>query len=208
MSTTPDPDAQDVPVRAQALLAAARALFVEQGYAGTSLEAVVARAGGSRREVYRHFGDKHGLFRAMLRETFAAAMAPLDRLALSDAAPAEALAEVGHALVAALTDPALLGPMRRVLAEAQAFPDVAALAFAEGPGRVTARIADWLAAEATAGRIACADPAAAAALFVDMLRGPFVVGEVLGLGTPSPPEARAAHVARVVAVFLRGVAAL
>jgi AcrR family transcriptional regulator len=50
-----------------ALLQAARELFAEKGYAGTGTEEVVARARVTRGALYHHFGDKLGLFRAVMQ---------------------------------------------------------------------------------------------------------------------------------------------
>jgi AcrR family transcriptional regulator len=51
-----------------ALLSAARLLFEERGYAGTTLEQVVSRAGVTRGALYHHFENKRDLFRAVLVE--------------------------------------------------------------------------------------------------------------------------------------------
>jgi AcrR family transcriptional regulator len=48
-----------------ALLAAARDLFGEQGFAATSTEEVVARAGVTKGALYHHFSDKESLFRTV-----------------------------------------------------------------------------------------------------------------------------------------------
>ncbi len=51
-----------------ALLAAARALFGENGYAATSLDDVVARAGVTKGALYHHFGGKSELFQAVYEQ--------------------------------------------------------------------------------------------------------------------------------------------
>ena len=52
----------------RALLAAARALFAERGYAATSLAAIAARAGVTRGALHYHFENKAGLFSAVYTE--------------------------------------------------------------------------------------------------------------------------------------------
>jgi AcrR family transcriptional regulator len=49
-----------------ALVEAGRELFAQDGYAATSLDAVVARAGVTKGALYHHFDGKHELFRAVL----------------------------------------------------------------------------------------------------------------------------------------------
>ena len=50
------------------LLEAARELFTERGYAGTTTEDIVQQAGVTRGALYYQFRDKAGLFRAVLEE--------------------------------------------------------------------------------------------------------------------------------------------
>jgi AcrR family transcriptional regulator len=52
----------------KAILAAARALFAEGGYAAVSTTEVVDRAGVTRGALYHHFGDKADLFRAVFKD--------------------------------------------------------------------------------------------------------------------------------------------
>jgi AcrR family transcriptional regulator len=59
-------------------LQAAREIFLEKGYAGTSIDEVVQRTGGSKASVYKYFGSKEGLFAAMFAERCQAFLAKLN----------------------------------------------------------------------------------------------------------------------------------
>lgn len=50
------------------LIAAARKAFGEKGYADASMDDFTAEAGLTRGALYHHFGDKRGLFEAVVRE--------------------------------------------------------------------------------------------------------------------------------------------
>lgn len=52
-------------VTADTIVEAAKALFLEQGYTGTTIEAIAARAGVAVSTVYAVFGSKRGILRAI-----------------------------------------------------------------------------------------------------------------------------------------------
>ncbi len=53
--------------KAQQILNGAMQEFLAHGYAGTSMDQVAATAGVSKATVYSHFGDKEGLFGALVQ---------------------------------------------------------------------------------------------------------------------------------------------
>jgi len=54
-----------------AILEAATAEFIDHGYAGVRMEHVAKRAGYNKALVYKHFGDRQGLFEAVLEAAIA-----------------------------------------------------------------------------------------------------------------------------------------
>jgi len=59
------------PVRRRAVLQSAAEAFAHGGYAATSMEEIAATAGVTKLIVYRHFGSKEALYRAVLEQVFA-----------------------------------------------------------------------------------------------------------------------------------------
>ena len=51
--------------RCVALLVSATDLFLERGYDAVSLDDIVQHAGGSKASIYKYFGNKEGLFKAI-----------------------------------------------------------------------------------------------------------------------------------------------
>jgi AcrR family transcriptional regulator len=91
-----------------ALLAAARALFAEHGYAGVGTEEVVRRAGVTRGALYHYFRDKQDLFRAVFEQTEAEIMQTIIARVEGLTDPMEELAVGVSAFLDACGDPTLM----------------------------------------------------------------------------------------------------
>ena len=103
-----------------ALLDAARALFVEKGYADTGTPEIVAKAGVTRGALYHHFTDKADLLRSvvereasLVESSIEAAHAPSslarDELEVGTRAYFEAMSVAGRAMLLLVAAPAALG---------------------------------------------------------------------------------------------------
>lgn len=55
------------PAKRRAIIDAAQRVFLAQGFAGSSVDAIAATAGVSKQTIYNHFGDKEALFQAVVR---------------------------------------------------------------------------------------------------------------------------------------------
>ena len=104
----------------QALIAAARRLFVEKGYAETATPDIVSAAGVTRGALYHHFEDKRALFRAVIEQEAekvaeeiesrsADAQSPRDALLSGASAYFDAMAAEGRTRLLLLEAPAVLG---------------------------------------------------------------------------------------------------
>ena len=88
-----------------ALLAAARDLLIQKGYAATSTPEIVAAAGITRGALYHHFADKQDLFRAILEDEARAVAADIESAAPIDLPLREALLAGSLAYLNAMTVP-------------------------------------------------------------------------------------------------------
>ncbi|WP_245944025.1 TetR/AcrR family transcriptional regulator [Acuticoccus kandeliae] len=74
-----------------AILAAATAEFTAHGFGGASVNEVAARAGINKRMIYHYYGNKEGLFLAVLEETYARIRTAENELRLAHLEPPEAV---------------------------------------------------------------------------------------------------------------------
>ncbi len=120
MSRRPGPRSDRVDVRGD-ILGSARALFATRGFKGTTMRAVAEGAGVDVALVPYYFGNKDGLFAAVLE-------LPVDPHQKIDEIFAQGLDGVGERIVRAVaallddpvTGPALLGLMRSAMTEGPA----------------------------------------------------------------------------------------
>ncbi|MET4577286.1 TetR/AcrR family transcriptional regulator [Ottowia thiooxydans] len=78
----------------EAILRAATKVFAKYGYAGGSVEKISSAAKSVDRMIYYYFGSKEGLFIAVLEDIYRRMDEAESKLALDEAKPLEALAEL------------------------------------------------------------------------------------------------------------------
>jgi len=193
----------------EALLDTARRLFLAHGFASVSIRQIAAAAGSSPATVHYHFGDKLGLYRAMLETAMAPVVAALQRLA--DPARAEQLdvADVVRLYTRMLATnpvvPALI--VQEVLAEGGRFREQFIEHFA---GRLAPLFIAIMHREQARGALRSdLDPRLAALSAISMTVFPFlalpVTSRVLGL---SPDEATIERLANhTTRVLFEGISA-
>lgn len=101
----------------QALMNAARRLFIEKGYAETATPDIVAEAGVTRGALYHHFEDKRALFRAVIEREATDVADEIERRTRRQTAPRDALLEGAAAYFDAMK---VEGRTRLLLLEAPA----------------------------------------------------------------------------------------
>jgi AcrR family transcriptional regulator len=161
----------------QDVLAGALTVFARDGYARASIDVIAAAAEVSTRTLYNHFGDKAGLFRAVIQESatkVAAAQLAIIEAQLTEITDLEAdLVAFGIAWRTPMPDYAEHSALVRQLnAEAGHIPQEAIDAWQEaGPIAVRRALADRLAAFAEDGLLRIDDPMRAALHFSLLISG-------------------------------------
>lgn len=166
--------------RRQALLESAYELFIEQGFAKTSLDQIISHAGGSKRNVYQYFGDKQGLFVAVmqhhLNKGFVDVLASLDDC--DDHVP-ETLKHIGHCFITLLLSEQALALYRVLVAEVKQCPSLGERFYEIGPDKVNQYLSGYLAHQVSHGMLSISDVKTAAVSFLGMVKGDLQMAALL-----------------------------
>jgi AcrR family transcriptional regulator len=90
-STTPEPDRRDPEATRANILEIATEEFAEKGYTGARVDDIAARTNTSKRMIYYYFGDKEGLFVAVIERAYAGIRQIEANLTLDHLDPEQAL---------------------------------------------------------------------------------------------------------------------
>lgn len=206
---TSEPAAPRTPrgeLRRAALLDAAREVFLEQGYEGTSIEEIVRRVGGSKASLYSYFGSKEGLFWEMAAKLTEQFVAELALPTQADAELEKTLITVGKRFLRNFLDPAACRLMRMLIAESERFPELAQGFYEHGPQRTRQALGKYFRLQRKAGYIDCADPEMAASQFLELVKGPLHSRLMLSAPPFAPGFDPDLHVMEAVRLFLYGCA--
>jgi AcrR family transcriptional regulator len=188
--------------------AAARRLFLENGFAETSMDAVTAAAGVSKQTLYRYYESKSALFGDVLGQLIAEPRPPIAREP-TETAPRN-LADLQRLLVVAsrrylarVMEPEQLALLRVVIAEGSRFPDLTESFRTTVPAAGGVVIMSALEGARTSGLLAeWVDLRTAARAFAGLLIG-FILRDGLLVAEPKLPGER--QVAELVRIFVAGV---
>jgi TetR/AcrR family transcriptional regulator, mexJK operon transcriptional repressor len=164
-----------------AILEAAKALFIRNAFAGTSMDAIAAEAGVSKLTVYSHFGDKDNLFREVIR-------ARIQDLLPEDMYSFDPHADIGEtlhrvALVHARLDcdPENVGTFRAILSDCrQGNPRYGKLMWEEGPMRTRALMERLLQHAVDSHKLSIDDVPRASIQFMSLIKGDMMMRRMFG----------------------------
>jgi AcrR family transcriptional regulator len=186
------------------ILEAATELFLDHGYGSTSIEAVAARAGISKRTFYDRFDHKAALFAAVVHGIIEKIRPGADVPLLEGTTLTAVLRHLATLMLQAALSPPAIALHRLVTGESMRFPELAYAVEGDGIKSEAAQlIGGLLARELPAVTLSDERRRFAAEQFINMV---ITVPQrrAMGFGTPMTKAELEAWTAQVVAFFLRG----
>jgi TetR/AcrR family transcriptional repressor of mexJK operon len=188
----------------QRILEVATELFLAEGYGSTSIEAVAARAGISKRTLYHRFDDKSALFAAVVHEIIAQIRPPAGVPLIEGATLHDVLRRLAGMILRAALSPKALALHRLVTAESARFPELVRAVHGDGSTReATTLISGLLARDLRDSKLNADNRAFAAQQFIFMIVS-LPQRRAVGYGTPMTAAELDAWADKTVALFLNG----
>ncbi len=154
----------------QAIVDAARQVFLEQGFSATTMDMIAESAEVSKRTVYKHFDDKHSLFAAVVRMLCDKVVPPsLHEMEINNSEPLTVLTKLAVQILSNLYAREQIALLRVVVTESQGFPELGALMY-EQVEHTEDLIREYLITQRKKGTINLPDPELAASQFLGLIK--------------------------------------
>lgn len=190
--------------RREAIIEAARELFCEHGLSGTTLEMIIAEAGGSRRTIYELFGNKDGVFEAVIRNCTGRVTKIMRDLPISEKPLRETLIDFGENLMTVLTQSDTLRYMRMFLGEVPRFPHLGRVFYESGLMTGRRLLKEYFEQQIKLGRFPNHDPEQAARFLVSLIKSDYDIRQLSFVGWEPRTGDLNEHVTLAVDMFLAG----
>lgn len=152
-------------------------VFLEYGYADTSMNRVAEESGVIKQTIYSHFSDKEGLFRAIIEtltlEHFRSEFG--ENLDFNEP-PDVVLRKIGAVFMKRKDDPSYIALMRTVIGESARFPELARLYVNTVIGPAKQALSSYLAAQK---QLNITEPEATARIYCGSIVSYIMTQEVL-----------------------------
>ena len=162
------------------ILAAAKRLFIDQGYGATSMDEIAAQSGATKRTVYNNFGSKERLLEAVVEHSIELFSESAPTLA-PDAGP-KAFTACAAQIIEMTAWRDAVGLQRLIVSERTAFPAIAQRLIDETRAALLTPVRDHL----TGQGVAPAKADALATAFMERAAAVARLDRLLGLRPPYP----------------------
>lgn len=168
--------------RQEAILDAAEALFIEQGYDRTSLAEIVRRSGGSLATLYELFGNKQGLLHAIaIRWRDDTKQERINRCDAFGGSDVETLMSYVRGELETWQSPRAVALLRMLVSECLRDRDFAVQTYRDLHLPFIAEISELFSCWAASGRAQIDAPEAAAHLFLSTISGDMMLNRLFGV---------------------------
>jgi len=181
MTTTVERNRPRGAIRRAQILDGAIAVFLEYGYAGATIDLVVARIGASKATIYSFFGGKEGLFEALVGESAERILAGFPDLDDDIIDVRAALKNIAQRYLEVVMAPDAVALWRLIVAEGPRFPGLAKDVYRVSNERLVARLAKALRTWSARKRIRPLDADQVARQFLAIVRGDLHILALSGL---------------------------
>jgi TetR/AcrR family transcriptional repressor of mexJK operon len=195
------------PAKREAILMAAKVLFLSNGYEGSSMDAIAAEAGVSKLTLYSHFKDKEALFGEAVKTTCETRLPRRLFVLGDDCSIRQVLLDVGHAFQALVNSPESIGLHRVMVGMATQNPALSRMFFDVGPQRLLSDLEQLLIQANQRGMLSAEEPMRAAEHFCSLIKGAAHFRLLIGYSDPPGAEEADKHVQDCVALFMRAYGA-
>lgn len=186
----------------EAVRESALRLFLDNGYEGTTMNAIAAAAGTTKPSLYARFPTKEDVFRSVLGWAMQRTDWPSPEPEIPDYDDLrKSLTAIGEAALRRALDPSMVKLQQVAIAYASRYPDIARSALGQGFWPRRKQVADLLGRHAADGSIVADDPDTLAELFLAMASGGPSRLASFGIIRDEPE----AHLDAAVELFLRAL---
>lgn len=191
----------------EAIQKAAAQVFLRDGFAGASMDAIAREAGVSKATLYSHFQGKDDLFGAIIRENCRQMLVDIEESVAAGLNPRELLTAVGQKFLKKMMSDETMAFYRILVSEAPRFPALGRAVQNAGPGPSCNGLAGYLRDQTAKRVLKVADPDIAADQFFGALMGGIHFRRLLCVEKPVSPAEIKARVGAAVEAFLAAHAA-
>lgn len=187
----------------QAILEAAKNLFVRHGYANTSMDAVAAEAGVSKLTVYSHFTDKDTLFSCAVVARCEEQVPELFVDVPMDAPVEKVLLGIARGFQTLINSPESIDLHRLMITLGTQGSSLSQVFFEAGPHRILQEMERFLTKLNGTHGLHFESPASAAGHFLSLIKGVCNFRLLIGTGDTPDEQTGEQHVREVVALFMK-----
>ena len=165
-----------------------RAMFLEQGFDGASMNDIARAAGVSKGTLYVYFQNKEQLFQAICSEECQSQAEDLFNFDQDDTDVEATLTRIGIDFVTLICHPERASAARTIIAIAERMPEIGRTYYETGPARGIALLSDYLEKKVRQGILAIDDCEVVAAQLIEALLAPLFKPVLFNFGKPPTQE--------------------